>query len=85
MTTECLLKDQLRKSPRSHFCASLRDRYSRLLQLIQDGNSLLRETIYQLKKYFHKLVHWMLEEEDSIIFGKTSKGKIRDQKFGKQE
>ncbi len=61
------------------------DRHSRLLRLIQDGNSLFKETIYQLKKYFHKLVHWMLEEEDSIIFWKTRKEKIHDQKFGKQE
>lgn len=64
-----------------------KSRYGRLLKLARVLGYLLRQTIYRLGEYTHRLIQWMLEEEDSINFCKPRKGKIRNSNpnLGKQE
>ncbi|MEM9508597.1 MAG: glycosyltransferase [Cyanobacteria bacterium P01_E01_bin.35] len=49
------------------------DRYLRLVSLIQRTELILREISQQLREYSHRLLDWMLEEEDILIWGKNSK------------
>ncbi|MEM8722209.1 MAG: glycosyltransferase [Cyanobacteria bacterium P01_G01_bin.39] len=47
------------------------DRYLRLLSLIQRVEFIFREISYQLRVYSHRLLEWMLEEEDFILVNKS--------------
>ncbi|MEM7594507.1 MAG: glycosyltransferase family A protein [Cyanobacteria bacterium P01_A01_bin.83] len=47
------------------------DRYLRLVSLIQRVEFIFREISYQLRVYSHRLLEWMLEEEDFILVNKS--------------
>ena len=51
------------------------DRYYQLKQLSQAMSDRLKSIVYKVREYSQKVVNWMLEEEESIIFWKNRKVK----------